>query len=374
MLPVVDAVPGLSELLKVISTNVDRINTVRDNVNAVSGRQNTSIAEAIRDTMVVSSAYTEQAVVDEDIYPALLSVLHQIYAAYIITAVGLNQHIGETRVRDILRQVSTEGFANAVELVEAKFDDPRLDMPVINARVNVSTESSGTSVIDLEPSSSRLPAGKVIDITFVLGDKGGAKELKVLMYIQLNPVSITTDVADNFISLNFTDSLRRRWMRMRAGEIRFISDFLFQRYELKKLDTALRADKTDTLANMMHRQQNALAKALLNSIQTDEYRRTKGSENLATATLIVSKPTFDRACKLAGVDFNRTSDRNTFFSRSMMLMVVVVDSNYAMAEIYTHGLDTVGSYPFKTIEKGSKNAIDLKDVMTLMSRGSAPRF
>lgn len=360
-------IPALSELAKLVSAGVDRVNEVREKVGSIAERRQTSIAESIRDTMVVSAAYTEQAVVDEDIYPALLGVLHQIYAAYVLTAIGLNTHIGETRVRDILRQVSTEGFVDVVKLIDAKFDDPRLDQPV----VKYSLEGADEGVVDLEPSSQRLPAGKVVEIVFVLADK---RELKVLMYVQLNPVSITTDVADSFISLNFSDSLRRRWMRMRAGEIRFVQDFIFRQYELKRVDDALRQDTTNTLAPMLQRQQNALAKALLNAVQSEQYRHTKGSQNIASATLIVSKATFDRACKLAGVDFSRTSDRNQFFAKSMLLMVVVVDATYALAEIYTHGLDTVGTYPFKTIEKGSKNNIDLKDVMTLMSRGAAPKF
>jgi hypothetical protein len=57
-----------------------------------------------------------------------------------------------------------------------------------------------------------------------------------------------------------------------------------------------------------------------------------------------------------------------------MLMVVTVDTSFATATIYTHGLDTVGSYPFKTLEKVSNNGMNMKDVMTLMSRGTAPRF
>jgi hypothetical protein len=366
MAAVAAATVGISELVKLLERGREWIQPAKDRYDALQASRMTSIAEHIRDTMIISSVYTEQVIVDEEIYPAILSTLHQIYGAYVLTAIGLNEAVGGTKVRDLLRTVATESFVHGVALVNAYFDDPRLDMPI------VSLEATSSNVIDIDTTLARLPAGKIIELTINMGKDN--KPLIILMYVQLTPVAIPTDVADGFITLNFTDSLRRRWMKMKAGEIRFINDFIFQQYELEKLDTALRQDTTGSLAGMVRRQQNALTKAWARLIVPSISGKKDEHQNIASTTLVVSQSTFDRACKLAGVNFNQASDRNSFFGKSMMLMVVTVDTSFATATIYTHGLDTVGSYPFKTLEKVSNNGMNMKDVMTLMSRGTAPRF
>ena len=319
----------------------------------------TSLSESIKDAMVSSTVYFEEDLFDDrPLLENLLGMINQIYGGYILSTLGLDSMIGDCRVRDMLKRIATEEFVTSVELADhamAKF----LDEPV-------AMEATTAKIVDRDSTDLRIGAGKTLEVQFVL-----SKDVKVTAYVhvQLFPVPLAPQVASTLISLNYHDSLAQRWKKFRAKEISFWSDFLFCSYELKRMDTALRKDKTNVLAGALVRRSNALTRAWLSILDI------KKSSNTASTVLIIDKRTFQRACADAGVVFTSATDRNAFFKKSMMLMVLVVDQDYQTVDMYTHGLSQYGSYPFSSIEKVSKGGgLDMKTLMALLSQGQSPRF
>lgn len=342
--------------------NDPTVEDLKRGARKVYDRRRVAISEHVKDALVQSTVYIDQTIFDD---PALLghliNTIHQLYGGYVLTALGLSQMVGECRVRDMLRKVATEAYVDHVELAE-KCMERYLDHTV----TRVSVEASPSVVIDPEPAGIRSAAGKTLQLTLGVGDES----VQAYVHIQLLPVMLHRSVAQQLIAMNFGDTLKQRLRKWRAGEIRFVADFLFAQHELERLDKALRKDKSNVLAQALSRRNNAIRKSWF------QLASGKGTSNLATTVLIIDKNNFNEACANANLNFKQAGDRANFFQRSMMLMVVVVDQEYSLVDIYTHGLSQYGTYTFSAIEKvgGSNASMDMKSLLALLAQGQAAKF
>jgi len=331
-------------------------------------RTKTVITSAMRDALVQSVVYFERDLLDDrPVLENLLNVVHQLYGGYVLTALGLDSMIGDCRVRDLLKRVSSESYMDADELATKM-----LSSVAPGIKMQVSTEAAGASLQQsLDSDSARLSSGKILEVTFPIGDGGKGATIKTNIFLQLLPQALEPEVASQLITLNYSESLTRRWTKYKVGEISFWSDFMFGVHEMKKLDAALRKDHSGVLVAAMKKRQNSLVRnwmsLLIPKLQT---------RNAATTVMLISKDTFDRACSDAGFNFKIAGQRQRFFNKSMMLMVAVVDPDYAMVDLYTNGLSQYGSYPFTSLERiGGKGAsLDMKSLMAVLAQGQTPKF
>ena len=271
-----------------------------------------------------------------------------------------------------------------------------------------------SSVINLDPDSQRLVSGRVIELDIQLPastvqdvstsggpttsktmsvtnsdaevkyeDKTENKDKRVVtkttstvnakltLYVQLVPYVIDSDAVGGFLSMNFSPSIKQRWKQYRAGEISFWRDFVASRDLIKKEAKILKADKSNTLLDMMLKSNNALWRWFAGFSGVLDERH-----NIASSLLITEKKTFVKECSLAGVDFSNQSQRQAFFRKTMVMMVIVVDTMYNNVEMYFNGINTKGEYSYAMINKLSKgkDAFDLKEIMTAFAQGQSPKF
>jgi hypothetical protein len=203
------------------------------------------------------------------------------------------------------------------------------------------------------------------------GHKEGLHEMSVYLYVQILPRIVHGEAIKGFVTMNFDPSWSQRWKQFRAGEISFWKDFIFAKDLLQKHANILKQDKTGTIADMLTKQRNKLATHLWSALTDDVSRH-----NLANSIVITSKKAFDVACAETGVDFDKQSDRTAYFNKTYSMFLVVVDNVYNTVDLYMNGISNVGSYSFNMINKNAKgkDAFDLKDMMTVMAQGQAPRF
>ena len=358
---------------------------------------------------VMGRVYIEDSIAQDDIAIPLMSILNQMYCCWIITALGIDSRCADGRsVRTRLQLVSGESFTDKL------MSDISSDFGVEkSSKVKPSLEAK---VIEMDLESQRLVCGRLIELDFIMNTvttettnnttdsnsvsfKGpltdrskieaetsnsqskmnGTKTItqkgslaKIYMYVQLVPYILKSEVAEQFMSLNFTPTLSQRIQQLRAGEISFVKDFIFARDLIKKQSTALKQDNTGIVNEMLVRQRNSLFRwiAGLTNILPERH-------NLANAILILDKQTFDKACREAHVDFDSYITRNKFFLKTFSMVMCVVDPMYGTMKMYFAGIPTVGTYSYTMINKiGSKgkDSFDLKEVMTAFSQGQAPRF
>lgn len=322
----------------------------------------TSLPAYTKPTNIMSRMYIEQSIVNDECLPPLISMLHQSYVGFILTAMQLNQLVTGTRtVRDIIGLISTETYVDSVELINATFGEQHIDKIVTGIEANGVTFDKG---------ERKLLSGKLIDISLAV--EGQDKPIRVQVMVQLLPRFIPQEIAKGFVDLNFDPPLGRRWKQMMAGEIAFFNDFILSRDLIGRHKKALKSDRDSVLAGMLSSKNNSLFKHMLQLVGIIPPKM-----NTANSILIVNKGTFDKACNDNSLNFELPAIRNKFFSKSFMMCVVVVDPIYHQIEIFYHGIDGVGEYTYNQLSKGAAGGgdkFDLKEIMSTFAGGRPPSF
>ena len=399
-------------------------------INAIqSANSPTSLTEFAKQSMINSRVYIEKNLATDEILTPLMQNIMSLYCGLVFTAVNLNQNIcGSKTVRDISSTVSSaeafdarqksNTFDSTMGLMKDYFvgsnKDPMVNRPYVSMSrnsnhrnnnhrnnsndihnntyygdtvqnlnpVNINNNNSDNrhyststkidlkpnSVIDPEPKSVSLPSGRILNIPMLTD---GKSSFNLQLLIQLFPFFIETDVAQEFINLNFTPSFWRRFTQFQAGEISFFKDFIFSCDLREKRMKALIKDKTGGLADMINKQKNAVASHWMN------FLRKPGTEkiNIASTILILNKNSVDKALHKNGIDLKSSSNRKKFFENSYCMMLVVVDQMYNEVDIYYNGIEAVSTFKYEQIKRESKkDSTDLVSIMKSYAQGLAPKF
>ena len=376
-------------------------------INAIqSANSPTSLTEFAKQSMINSRVYIEKNLATDEILTPLMQNIMSLYCGLVFTAVNLNQNIcGSKTVRDISSTVSSaeafdarqksNTFDSAMSLMKDYFvgsnKDKSLNRPyasmkrnsdndanrtqiisdnrqIDNRNYSTKIDSKPSSVIDPEPKSVSLPSGRILNIPMLTD---GKSSFNLQLLIQLFPFFIETDVAQEFINLNFTPSFWRRFTQFQAGEISFFKDFIFSCDLREKRMKALIKDKTGGLADMINKQKNAVASHWMN------FLRKPGTEkiNIASTILILNKNSVDKALHKNGIDLKSSSNRKKFFENSYCMMLVVVDQMYNEVDIYYNGIEAVSTFKYEQIKRESKkDSTDLVSIMKSYAQGLAPKF
>lgn len=376
-------------------------------INAIqSANSPASLTEFAKQSMINSRVYIEKNLATDEILTPLMQNIMSLYCGLVFTAVNLNQNIcGSKTVRDISSTVSSaeafdarqksNTFDSAMSLMKDYFvgsnKDKSLNRPYASMKRNSDNDANRTqiisdnrqidnrnystkidlktnSVIDPEPKSVSLPSGRILNIPMLTD---GKSSFNLQLLIQLFPFFIETDVAQEFINLNFTPSFWRRFTQFQAGEISFFKDFIFSCDLREKRMKALIKDKTGGLADMINKQKNAVASHWMN------FLRKPGTEkiNIASTILILNKNSVDKALNKNGIDLKSSSNRKKFFENSYCMMLVVVDQMYNEVDIYYNGIEAVSTFKYEQIKRESKkDSTDLVSIMKSYAQGLAPKF
>lgn len=347
-------------------------------------RQIGSLTQYTKPFNIMSRLYIEQNIANDDIALPIIGMLNQLYCSYVISALNLNNFVvGGRTVRDLLKLVSTEAYVDVLAASENLFG--KEDQPIM---------SMEASVVNLDPDSQRLVSGRVIELDIQIptskvtdtietdgagnvkkvekkNERGNLTSAKLTIYVQLIPYIVASDTIGGFINLNFSPTLALRWKQYKAGEIKFWKDFILARDLIAKEAAAVKSDKSGVLYDMLNKSSNALFKWMLNMTGVAGERH-----NIANSILVCDKRTFQTAAAGSGLDFRQTGQRQAFFRKTMMMIVVLVDTMYNNVEMYFNGIDVKGEYSYPMINKLSKgkDAFDLKDIMTAFSQGMTPKF
>lgn len=352
-----------------VKTDIDKVNTKLDET---SDLVNTSITKFIKKMMVISRVYIQNSIVDDPaLDPNLISIQNQ-YLAFILTALQMNAYIGpNSTVKRFTRVVATEKYTPFASLVDDSFgsiyDSTGLEASNSNpTNKNTSAPSKPVNNVfrsstEERPKDLSLSTGRIIDVLV------GGHSIKIP--VQLVPMILPNEVAEQFVSMNFTPSLRQRWMQFTTGEISFFKDLVFQCDMRQKKIEALKKDKSGVLYDMLRQQNRAQFK------YEEKIRTKKNTQNIANSIFIFEKQSFLRYANNAGLNWKLFANRERFFDSTFSFMLVLIDPIYGKSEHYWSGFDAVGEYSLKQLQAASKKeSYDLRDIMAAFSQGHSPRF
>lgn len=352
------AVGTISDLMTVLNTLKDR------NISALSAYT--------KRTLITSRVYVEDQLAQEDITPKLLKMLNSMYTGFVFCALGMNNMVmsGKT-VREMTNPVATEAFVSFLDKIKNDFGD----LPItVATEGNDEKEKPSTKYVTLsdkevKEASNALFTGRLLQIN--IPDGNGAA-VPIYFYVQLLPNIIPSVLMEQFVTVNTDPSKSLRLAMWKAGEISFWKDFIMESDRVAKRAKALKADKDGILREMEDHRQSSFMKKLKGLFQ----KGGNGRHNDANTIIICSQRTMDKACRDIGVNIKNYTQRQNMMNNTMSVMICVVDTDYGTVNLYMNGIEGRGEYSTKMIEScaKTKDGFDVKDILTLISAGSMPRF
>ena len=364
------------------------ISEAKDNIEDYFGA---SLPSFTKSTQISSTVYIQNACMHEDILPDVLQCAQQLYISWILSAVNLNAVIGtsRTKVRDALKVVATEDWFN--NLIKEHVDTKDIVSGIENfgmfadnsqsynkhLTVKTGTNSELTKTMN---KSLDLPVSRVIELK-LNGDSDKTYIINAL--VNLYPQFIPEEVLREYVKLGRKASLAERWFKVRTGEYQFWKDFIFEIGDAERRASAIKKDSTGLLRNMIDKQQSNFSKWISKVFFNSTRALSAGSapsgfgsrQNVANSILVFSKPDFERWTKEANINFKMENDRNAFMFKTMSMMVIVIDSDFQMVEMYYHGIRNKGEFTFKQIQSQSKTEkYDLAYLMKAFSTVNSPKF
>ena len=348
-------------------------------IREAKDRSITSLSEYTKKTMVMSRAYVESTLSDEDGTKYIIKFVNRMLMGFVSCAVGLDGLVsGGRTVRDMASSISTEDFHTFTDLIKEKFGDKNVSIKdVAGLEDNNQKEDDKDKKDEDKNSSGKVNEIKASDDLFcgrlveVKISDGNGKDVSLYFYVQILPYTTPSKVMEQFISMNFPPSFATRWAQFKAGEISFWKGLLFETDLVDKRKKALKADRDGILREMEDHRQRQITKAMKAMSPT-----ANKNHNSASSIIIVSRRTLERTMKDQGLDYSRFDVRQKIMNSTMSLMLVVYDPNYDTVDLYVNGIQNAGKYSIdkikSSVSKESKD--DLKSLLQMMAAGSLPRI
>ena len=386
----------MSDITSIRDMAAGAFSGIKKIINTIESGANTSLANYSKKAMVNSRVYIDESLQGESILDPLMKNIMNLYVSLITTAMSMNQYItGTKKVRDIMAIVSTEDYKIAeenkpvfTETLLGNYFGAMESSPLFRSNNDyfdiygsgstsnsdidhshgiggnaIQSNKEKTDEVEVNAATSPvkpdietpISTGRVLKFDF----KIHGESISINLFVQLNPRFIPSDVARQFVALNFTPSFKQRWMQMSAGEIRFIRDLIF----------CADLHKQEMLSKSNEGLFNAIAK--MSTLSDNAVNK----ENIANTILVFEKNNFMKACSNAGFRFDTYANRQRFFEKTFSLMVVVVDVNYNKVDIYYNGLSTYSTFHFDQLKKNAKTeSLDITKMMESFARGMGPRI
>ncbi len=347
--------------------------TVTKQVELLESKMNLSITNFVKKMMVISRVFIQNKIFDDPSLNDNLTCIQHQYLSFILAALNLTDNIDNNRtVKTMMEVVSTERYRSFSDIVDTVFGlEANGQNNNTNTTQNKWPDGKSTQLsFDVKEKDLSLACGRIIEVELMNGKK-------INIPVQLIPTVIPNDVAEKFVTLNFTPDITKRWFQVTAGEISFFKDFLFQMDLIKQTEDAIRKDKTGILYEMKMRQRNAAREAAKDMAKNLESKNINnvGKQNLANSIFIFDKQSFMQTAKNAGLNWRNPLARDRFFNLTFSFMVVLIDPIYAKSEYYWSGIDAIGEFSNKQLKSAAKKeSYDLKDIMAAFAQGHGPRF
>lgn len=334
-----------------------------------------SLSEYTKKTMVMSRAYIETSLTDEDGITPIMKFVNKMLFGFVTCAVGLNQTIsGGRTVRDMTSVISTEDFHNFVETIRDKFGDQNVTIRDVagledNNQKETDEEVQKVGGFKEMKINEDLFSGRLVECTIAIGNNDS--KVTFYFYVQVIPYNLPSKVMEQFIGMNFPPSFANRWAAFRAGEISFWKDLVFEADLVQKRQKALKADREGILREVEDHKQKQISKSIVAMSPV-----ANKNHNSASSILIVSRRTIERVMKDMGLDYRRYDVREKIMNSTMSLLLVVFDPNYNTVDIFVKGIQHAGNYSIEKIKAsvGKESKDDMKTLMQMLAAGSMPRI
>lgn len=374
-----------------------------DDARAVGG----AITQLSSQTTIISRAFIEESILEEQVLPNLMKSIHEWYAAQIMAALQLTRFVDDKQtVQNVMSVVqsgqndykramidtiydrfqSSKSFTMAYlgeeafeelgfeamgpfthggalkEIATLQGDKEALKKELDEANKN-KTKPQNMNLKSVNASDHRIgPMGELFEVTLSNpNDKDSS--IKVPLFIQMQPSLIPSNLAPRFIDMNVAPSIWQRWTQWRAGEISFWKDFVAGLDMVQRKKTFLKDPEAAAAFDQFLRTIQKKDVYALKDLGT-KTTNTRSS-NLANSVVMLTEEALEQARVDSAIDLHNTNHRAAYFRDTYTMCLVVVNRIHQRVTVYFNGLDGLLDCSYSDF-KPRDSKFDPKDFVTAM--------
>jgi len=332
-------------------------------------RDNTSysLPKFTKPALIESPMFIDESLVEEEIITYTIKSLYNIYIGYISMALNLNQYVvGNRTIRDISSVVSTDSYLSSSS-ESLYITNESLIEDFKNNKIKYAKEADNMRILE-EAKNVAIPGGRVIELKIV-NPNDYRQSFRIPFLIKFNPRFIDSNIMGYVVSANFETPFMRKVLQLRAGEIKFFRDFVFQLDKIKERQNALKSDVNNNLRDIFKNKRKSITRAILRMFNIN------ASQNIFNSVFIFDKDRFMEKAHNAGLNFNDYNKRQSFMNSIAALFIILIDTKYSLVDMYTHSIPSYGEYTYRSMKTmGSTDRMSISEIMDVMQKNQFPKF
>lgn len=331
-------------------------------------------------TLVESSLYQQPYM--EDVLQSCLN----IFAGYYTQAIALSAEVAGVSVvkrleqfnprRDPRNSIAEYAFAAVTSKVAKESgtvvsnEAMKFGLPALESD-KPSQGGKGPSVIELASRESlnslrentNLSVGKMLEVSVIIDDK----TFKIPVNVRLHTIPVPTVAMESILSAGTQDrSTKERYYEMKAGNLRFLKDFIGVSDLLDAHRKKVLKDPTGLyLKSLADKRGNTIAGFL------------SGKPSVASASQIniITEETSIALERAMGIKLSTSRGRAVMEANSSQMLLVVVDRDYNQVTIYHRGVEGATTMSVDSMKNAGKgNGPDIMKMFEMYKQTKAPTF
>lgn len=322
----------------------------------------------------------------EDKLSDVLQSLTSIYAGYYLQAIAISVNVGKIDVVRLLDKVNPSreplesgGWLLEMGLASESYQYDICRFPGKDFRQGkVSMEAENPFAdddfvpdqigfdqkgVDLLAASSNLSVGKMFNVE--INSEGNNASIPVSVRLLTRPTDPTT--MTSILSYAQKDnSVKERFYGIKSGRLSFINDGIFARDLIREHRKTMINDRSGVYADIVSRANKNRLSGILSL-----------NPSVATSSniFVISSSTAKNLEAEIGGRLKDMRLRERMFDKTSMMILAVVDPDYAMVRFYYDGVSTYTELSFRDVKNINKNgSMDVSEVLRTLQLGQAPRF
>ncbi len=269
----------------------------------------------------------------------------------------------------LAKYVGTEGFEHGLPTHGSyTLSDASIALEAYKGKASDSNKEGGSSSISFGGNNSKviselsnLSVGKMLEVVF---EKDGNKAV-VNVIIRLAVTNTDAESMKTILTIGGSNNtMKERWLRMKAGELKFVKDLLFCNDIIEEsMKTRIR-DKSKFYEHMMKRRTGNFITGMLSM---------RPSINNASGVIGITTETAKSIRGHLGGELEDFKVREKWFKSTSAMILFVVDRKWEMVTFYHRSIDGASELTLRDLKRaGSGQGIDVDDILRAYSAGNAP--
>jgi len=372
--------PGIVRLVSSLigyDVDHDKVIEYKDNENQKFGTGLKSIVDTIQPLLVDPRVVISPQLKTDEHTKDVLTVMLNTFSMYYLQAFTMLGDVIDVKTKNTLKDLASIKRVNTSNIGGVVLEEfHHLEKSIYSLEeyglkdVSVEDIKTGKRKQDFGPELykdlSHLALAKILQLKIT--PKKSDARVTIPVMVRLSPASAPADVIEGILGVTkMRHSLFNRIDDLRAGNISFFKDFIFNQDLVKEHQRLMMKDKTGLYSEVSNKVNQAILR----------YGKTGAKGYGAFYNMVViTEQDLKSIEKEVGGSLQKKKYRDRLFSRNFVVMLCVMDREWERATFYTRDMDThsdIGYDMLKSVSNKDSSA-DLMKMLKSFSSNSGVVF